>query len=158
MSRARTRPVERRTDTREVADRLHSLAIHLLRRLRRVDVESRLTGPRLSALSVVVFGGPLTLSELASAEQVRRPTMTRLVQGLERGGYLRRIPDPTDGRVTRVAATPKGVRTMGEGRERRVAMLVTLLRGLSPRDLRVVRRAVGSLEGLLSAQQVTKRR
>ncbi|HEX9579461.1 MAG TPA: MarR family transcriptional regulator [Gemmatimonadales bacterium] len=136
----------------DVADRLHSLAIHLLRRLRRVDVESRLTGPRLSALSVVVFGGPLTLSELAAAEQVKPPTMTRLVQALERGGFLRRIPDPIDGRVTRVAATRKGIRVMQEGRERRVRMLTDLLRELPADELKAVRRAVVSLESIVAGR------
>ncbi|MDQ3996553.1 MAG: hypothetical protein M3303_05995, partial [Gemmatimonadota bacterium] len=67
----------------ELADRLHSAAIHLLRRLRREDARTGLSGPRLSALSVVVFAGPLTLGELAAAEQVRPPTMTRLVRALE---------------------------------------------------------------------------
>jgi hypothetical protein len=68
-----------RDDAEAIADRLHSAAIHLLRRLRREDATSGLSAPRLSALSVIVFGGPLTLGELANAEQVRPPTMTRLV-------------------------------------------------------------------------------
>ena len=61
----------------ELADRWHSLAIHLLRRLRREDVKAGLTGPRLSALSVIVFAGPVTLGELAAAEQVAPPTVTK---------------------------------------------------------------------------------
>src|ERR687883_145288 len=77
-----------------LADRLHSAAIHLLRRLRREDARTGLSGPRLSALSVVVFAGPRTLGELAAAEQVRPPTMTRLVQALEREGLVARDPDP----------------------------------------------------------------
>jgi DNA-binding MarR family transcriptional regulator len=135
-----------------VADRLHSLAIHLLRRLRLVDVESRLTGPRLSVLSVVVFGGPMTLSDLAAAEQVRPPTMTRLVQGLQRDGFVRRVPDPLDRRVTRVAATRKGVRVMWEGRERRVAMLARLLLELPRAELRSLRRAVVTLEAVMAGR------
>lgn len=137
----------------DVADRLHSLAIHLLRRLRRVDVQSRLTGPRLSALSVVVFGGPITLSELAAAEQVRPPTMTRLVQALQREGFVRRIPDPIDGRVTRIAATGKGARVMQEGRKRRVEMLAALLLELPPQELKSVRRAVVSLESIVAGRR-----
>lgn len=131
---------------RDVADRLHSVAIHLLRRLRRVDGASGLSAPRLSALSVVVFAGPLTLSELAAAEQVRRPTMTRLVQGLQRAGYVRRLADAADGRIVRVAATPKGVRVMRAGRERRVRMLHDLLRDVPARERAVIRRAVDALE------------
>lgn len=135
-------------DTHDVADRLHSVAIHLLRRLRRVDTASRLSAPRLSALSVVVFGGPIALSDLAAAEQVRRPTMTRLVQALQREGLVRRLADPGDRRVTRIAATKKGVQVMRAGRERRVAMLAGLLRDLPAADRQGIRRAVASLEGV----------
>jgi DNA-binding MarR family transcriptional regulator len=141
----------------DVADRLHSLAIHLLRRLRRVDVASGLSGPRLSALSVVVFGGPVSLSDLAAAEQVRRPTMTRLVQGLQRDGYVRRTPDPIDGRAIRIVATAKGERVMRAGRERRVAMLTTLLLELPADELASVRHAVRSLESVVAGRRAISR-
>lgn len=139
--------------THDVADRLHSVAIHLLRRLRRVDRESRLTGPRLSALSVVVFGGPITLSALARAEQVSGPTMTRLVQALEREGYLTRIPDPIDGRVARVSATKRGLQVMRQGRERRVRMLSALLRELPASELKAIRGAVMALESVVAGRR-----
>src|SRR5919107_556635 len=102
-----------------VADHLHSAAIHLLRSLRRVDAESGLSAPRLSALSVVVFAGPITLGALAAAEQVRPPTMTRVVQELERDGLVTREPVPDDARGVLITATPRGVRLLGEGRARR---------------------------------------
>jgi hypothetical protein len=89
--RARRNKSERESaqdDAERTADRLHSAAIHLLRRLRREDAKSGLSAPRLSALSVLVFGGPLTLGELANAEQVRPPTMTRLVTALEADGRV----------------------------------------------------------------------
>src|ERR671915_2520477 len=92
----------------ELADRLHSAAIHLLRRLRREDARTGLSGPRLSALSVVVFAGPLTLGELAAAEQVKPPTMTRLVRALEARRLVVREADENDGRVVRLRATTKG--------------------------------------------------
>lgn len=136
----------------DLADRLHSLAIHLLRRLRRVDAATGLSGPRLSALSVVVFGGPVTLTELARAEQVRPPTMTRLVQALEREGYVRRSPDPRDGRVVRIVATRKGVRVMHEGRTRRVTMLANLLADLPAADVAIVRSAVDALEPVVAGR------
>ncbi len=139
-------------ETHDVADRLHSIAIHLLRRLRRVDSESRLSGPRLSALSVVVFGGPITLSDLAKAEQVSRPTMTRLVQALEGDGYLTRTPDPIDGRVARVAATKRGLQVMRQGRERRVRMLATLLLELPASELKAIRGAVMALESVVTGR------
>ena len=107
----------------ELADRWHSLAIHLLRRLRREDVKAGLTGPRLSALSVIVFGGPVTLGELAAAEQVKPPTMTRLVRALEDEGLVRRESDPSDGRVVRLRATSRGESLLAKGRARRVRQL-----------------------------------
>src|SRR5215472_14325726 len=79
--------------THDLADRLHSAAIHLLRRLRREDDASGLPAPQLSALSVIVFAGPVTLGELAAAEQVRPPTITRLVDKLEAAGLAERASD-----------------------------------------------------------------
>src|ERR671924_776068 len=92
----------------EAADRFHSAAIHALRHVRREDPASGLSAARLSALSVLVFGGPRTLGELAAAERVRPPTMTNTVRGLEEAGLVRREADPHDGRVVRVEATAKG--------------------------------------------------
>lgn len=106
-----------------LADRWHSLAIRLLRRLRREDVKAGLTGPRLSALSVVVFAGPITLGDLAAAEQVKPPTMTRLVRALEEEGLVRREADASDGRIVRLRATRKGEHLLAAGRARRVRKL-----------------------------------
>jgi DNA-binding MarR family transcriptional regulator len=132
-----------------VADRLHSAAIHLLRRLRKQDVASGLSAPRLSALSVVVFGGPLTLGELAAAEQVRPPTMTRIVRALETKGLLARAGDAKDRRLVRLRATPLGVRTMQQGRARRIALLAGWLESLSPSELAMLDDAVVRLERVL---------
>ena len=129
----------------EIADRLHSAAIRLLRRLRTEDARTGLSAPRLSALSVVVFRGPLTLSELAAAEQVRPPTITRLVQHLERDGLVTRIPDPADRRVTRVRATAAGRRLLAAGRERRVLRLAADVARLGAADRRALARAVDVL-------------
>jgi DNA-binding MarR family transcriptional regulator len=134
----------------QLADRLHSAAIHLLRRLRRVDTKTGLSGPRLSALSVVVFGGPLTLGELAAAEQVKPPTMTRLVRALEARGLVTREPDEHDGRVVRLRATAKGRTLMAEGRARRVRTLADELRELDERDVTALREAVGVVEGVIA--------
>src|SRR5919206_633345 len=100
----------RRKSTVEAADRFHSAAIHALRHVRREDPTSGLSAARLSALSVLVFGGARTLGELAAAEHVRPATMSKIVQALEREGYVRREADPGDGRVTRLRATAKGER------------------------------------------------
>lgn len=135
--------------TIDVADRLHSAAIHLLRRLRVEDTASGLTAPRLSALSVIVFGGPLTLGDLAAAEQVRPPTVSRLVRDLESGGLVRILPDPGDARVRLVEATPRGRRLLQEGRARRVSRLGAELDALPDEDRRALARAVEILEALL---------
>src|SRR4029079_9657718 len=103
----------------EAADRFHSAAIHALRHVRREDPQTGLSAARLSALSVLVFGGPRTLGELAAAEQVRPATMTRIAQSLVEDGYARRAGDPADGRVVRLSATAKGKRVMQRGRGRR---------------------------------------
>ena len=117
-------------DPSGLADQLHSAAIHLLRTLRKEDDASGLSAPRLSALSVVVFGGPLTLGQLARAEQVRPPTMTRIVTGLEKAGLVKRIGDPRDHRLTRIQATAKGQRVLTEGRARRVKLLTESVKTL----------------------------
>jgi DNA-binding MarR family transcriptional regulator len=132
-----------------LADRLHSAAIHLLRRLRRVDASTGLSGPRLSALSVVVFGGPLTLGELAAAEQVKPPTMTRLVRALEAQRLVVREPDERDGRVVRLRATAKGRALMAEGRARRVSTLAEGLRALDRSELDALGNAVETLERIV---------
>src|SRR5215212_1271823 len=97
------------SSTIDLADRLHSAAIHVLRRVAREDTTSGLGGPALSALSVIVFAGPITLGKLAEAERVRPPTMTRTVQGLEAAGLVRREQDADDKRIVNVHATPRGI-------------------------------------------------
>ena len=131
-----------------LADRLHSAAIHLLRRVRRVDAESGLSAARLSALSVVVFGGPIRISALAAAEQVRTPTITNIVAALERDGLVTREPDASDARAALLRATSKGARLMAEGRARRVSLLADELKQLSTEDRATLTRAVEILDRL----------
>jgi DNA-binding MarR family transcriptional regulator len=137
--------------THDLADRLHSSAIHLLRRLRREDDASGLPAPQLSALSVIVFAGPVTLGELAHAEQVRPPTITRLVDKLEAAGLVDRVPDPVDRRVSRVEATAKGVKLLYDGRRRRVASLAASLRELPAKERSALAKAVPILEKVVRA-------
>jgi DNA-binding MarR family transcriptional regulator len=137
-------------DAEQLADRLHSAAIHLLRRLRKEDAKTGLSAPRLSALSVVVFGGPVTLGELANAEQVRPPTMTRLVSALEDDGLVAREADPTDGRLTRIRATPRGRALLLRGRARRVQALAAEVRSLAAEEREALTRAVATLEGVIA--------
>ena len=132
-----------------VADRLHSAAIHLLRRLRVEDEALGISAPRLSCLSVLVFGGPKRIGELARIEQVEPPTMTRLVDGLVRDGLALREPDPDDARAVRVRATPTGARTLRRGRAQRVETLERVLATLSPADLAALGHGVDVLERVL---------
>jgi DNA-binding MarR family transcriptional regulator len=137
--------------TVDLADRLHSAAIHVLRRVAREDAASGLGGPALSALSVVVFGGPLSLGRLAEAERVRPPTMTRTVQGLEAAGLVEREADPNDGRIVNIRATPTGIEVLQAARARRVSALAGALETLSEAERRTLQRAAVLLEELASA-------
>jgi DNA-binding MarR family transcriptional regulator len=136
----------------EAADRFHSAAIHALRHVRREDPASGLSAARLSALSVLVFGGPRSLGELAAAEQVRPATMTRIAQSLVQEGYARRAADPSDGRVVRLSATEKGRHVMQKGRERRVANLARLLGRLAPAEVARIHEAAELVEQALAQQ------
>ena len=121
-------------DPIQIADKLHSAAIHLLRRVRARDSISGIGPAQLSALSVLVFGGPRSLGELAEAEQVRPPTMSRIVTGLVRSGLVRRKPTD-DKRRIRLEPTAKGTRILQEGRQRRVELLAQVLQALDPKEL-----------------------
>jgi len=139
-------PSRRRPRAASVADRLHSAAIHLLRRVRVEDTATGVGPARLSALSVLVFGGPQTLGALAAAEQVKPPTMTRIVKGLVRSGLVAREVDAGDRRVVRVRATRKGRELLQRGRRRRIEHLARRLRGLSRRELALLERAAALIE------------
>ena len=132
-----------------VADRLHSAAIHLLRRVRKQDIATGEGPARLSALSVIVFGGPKTLKELAAAEQVKPPTMSRIVAGLKRSRLIEITQDPEDARRMRITATPKGARLLQKGREMRIAYLAAQLERLTPQELGQLGEAVEILGRLL---------
>ncbi len=111
------------TDVEGVATRLNSVAVHLLRRLSREDAVLGLTAARLSALSVLVGGGPLTLGGLAKTERVTAPSMTRLITAMETDGLVERVPSAQDGRKVYVQATPAGAKVMRQGQDRRITAL-----------------------------------
>lgn len=134
----------------DVADQLHSAAIHLLRRLRIRDRESGIGPAQLSALSVLVFGGPRSLGKLADAEQVRPPTMSRVVAGLERSRLVRRHATE-DGRRVRLSATAKGAKILWEGRRRRVETLAKALAALNENETQKLREALGLLQQVIRA-------
>ena len=133
-------------ELREIATRLHGASIRLLRMLRREDDESGLSAPRLSALSVIVFAGPLSLNALAEAEQVRPPTMSRRVDALVEAGLVTRETRSDDRRAVSIAATQKGVRLMEAGRDRRVRRLARQLESLADSEIRALGRGIELLE------------
>jgi DNA-binding MarR family transcriptional regulator len=131
-----------------LADQLHSAAIGLLRQLRREDDAIGITAPRLSALSVVVFAGPLTLGQLARAEQVKPPTMTRIVTGLEQDRLVERRDDANDGRLTQIHATARGRRVLAAGRARRVETLAAAVEALGNKHRQQLTSGVRVLQAL----------
>jgi DNA-binding MarR family transcriptional regulator len=136
-------------EIREMATRLHAVSIRLLRQLRRQDDGSGLSAPRLSALSVIAFAGPISLADLAAAEQVRPPTMSRIVDALLEAKLVTRKADPDDRRSVRIEATQKGVKLMEAGRERRIKALVERLDPLADSERRALARGVEILERLV---------
>ncbi|HEX8623866.1 MAG TPA: MarR family transcriptional regulator [Allosphingosinicella sp.] len=133
----------------DMASSLHSAAIRLLRMVRREDRLTEISPPRLSALSVLVFGGAVSLAELAAAEEVKAPTMSRIVEGLVKEGLATRQADPANRRKVRIAATEEGKRRLEAGRERRVRALRERLRRLADSEQRALARGVEVLDRAL---------
>ena len=124
-----------RGDPRHVlAEILHRAAIGLLRRIKIADQKTGISPPRLSALSVLVFGGPQSLASLAMAEGVKPPSMSKLVAELEALGLVEKSPDPEDKRGLVISATSKGRRVMLAGRDRRLALLKERLERLTDKE------------------------
>ena len=136
----------RNLQTEALADQLHSTAIRLLRLVRVQDAASGIAPARLSALSVIVFGGPVSLQDLARAEQVRPPTMSRIVDALETQGLARRTTDPDDRRAVKSAATKKGTAVLQKGRDRRVKFLASYLSKLSDAELAQIEQGLGCVK------------
>ncbi|CAN5873497.1 MarR family transcriptional regulator [soil metagenome] len=134
-----------------VADALHSAAIRLLRGVRKEDEATGVGPARLSALSVLVFAGPMRLTELARIEQVKAPTMTKIVAGLEGAGLVKRRPDAADARAVTLEPTARGSKVLQEGRRRRVERLASALRAVDASELEVLARAAAIVERVSAA-------
>jgi DNA-binding MarR family transcriptional regulator len=130
----------------EVADRLHSAAIHLLRNAAKTDSQSGQGPARLSALSILVFGGAKTLGQLAAAERVKPPTMSRIVAGLKKSGLAKIQNDGSDARKISITVTARGKRLLQEARRRRIRSLAESLKSLRKADLETLRQASELLE------------
>jgi DNA-binding MarR family transcriptional regulator len=135
-------------DVLELADGLHSAAIHLLRQVRTEDRASGIGPAQLSALSVLLFGGAMSLKQLAAVEQVRPPTMVRIVHGLVTEGLATSHADREDARRIRITATAPGRALMREARKRRVAALARMLAEKPSAERAEIARAVAILRGL----------
>ena len=133
-----------------LANRLNSAAIHLLRRISRDDGADGVTPARLSALSVLVYGGAQTVGDLARRQGVSLPTMSRMVDALVRGGLVVRAGDPGDRRMVRLDVTRRGRELMERGRARRITRLASELDVLAARELSALEEAVGALERIES--------
>lgn len=132
----------------EAAEAMHSAAIRVLRMVRAEDSKSGIGPAQLSALSVLVFGGEKTLGELAAAEQVKAPTMSRIVQGLVDQGLAERTTHADDRRAVRIAATAKGRRILIAGRNRRVAVLAKRFERLTEAEVNAIAKAAQLLSRL----------
>ncbi|HEV3307705.1 MAG TPA: MarR family transcriptional regulator [Candidatus Sulfotelmatobacter sp.] len=155
MAKVKLENIAPRAETIAAADRLHSIAIHLLRRVRKQDAASGVGPAQLSALSVLVFGGPKTLGELAAAEQVKPPTMSRVVAGLKRSRLIEITRDSGDARRMHIRPSAKGTRLLQEGRQRRIEYLAEHLGVLTRSELDQLCAAADILEKLLSNWRVS---
>jgi DNA-binding MarR family transcriptional regulator len=108
-----------------------------------------LTASRLAALGTIENLGPITLGDLADAEQVQPPSMTRIVARLEESGFARRVVDPNDRRVARVEITDAGRQTLARSRTRKAAFLAKRVARLSPEDRAALAAALPVLEQLI---------
>ena len=115
-------------------ERFHHLAIVMLRGMRRVDEAAGFTGPRASALAVLVFGGAQSLGDLARAEGVKPPTMSRLVKAMQAEGLVESVTAAHDQRQVRIAATARGRQLLLKGRRKRLEALARLLADATPRE------------------------
>jgi DNA-binding MarR family transcriptional regulator len=132
----------------ELADGLHSTAIHLLRQVRAEDRSSGIGPAQLSALSVLVFGGTKSLKQLAEIEQVKPPTMVRIVQGLVEQRLAATRADKEDARKLQISATARGKAVMQRARLRRVEALAHMLDEKSAAERLEIARAVAILRDL----------
>ena len=114
---------------------LNSAVTHLMRRIRRVDESQKVGRAKLSALAVLHFGGPCTLSELANSELVSKATMHHVIRGLEDQGLVVRSVDEQDGRRQLVELTTLGKATITRAHQDRIDYLVDLAKDVSIKDL-----------------------
>ncbi|MEE8296149.1 MAG: MarR family transcriptional regulator [Sphingomonadales bacterium] len=138
-------------DPETIADQLHSAAIHLLRSLKGKDKMLGVSPAQLSALSVLYFLGPLTITRLAEAEGVKLPTISRLVKDMVRFGLVMRERAENDGRSSYISITPKGKALFERGRTARLMAITGALRNLTEENLEVLGNAATLMENAARA-------
>jgi DNA-binding MarR family transcriptional regulator len=133
------------------------LVINRAARRMRQEAGTELSASNASALSAVEMHGPLTPSELADFERIKRPTATRILRGLEDEGLVARTPDPKDGRSALISITGEGRERLRRLRQRKNAYLARRMRDLDPAEISTLERAAGILERLLEGDRVRPR-
>lgn len=144
----------------DAAARLRMAIVRTSRRLRQeAGAETTgLTPTSTAALATIERHGPLTPSELAELERVKRPTVTRTLGCLEREGLVERTPDPADGRSSLVAVNAAGRERLRRLRGRKNAYLAKRMRDLPAADVAALERAAEILEGILESERAPARR
>ena len=127
---------------------IDSAMTQLMRGIARVDNRQGIGKARLSALAVLHFGGPRTMTELAAAEMVSRPTMHHVVKGLETEGYVRRIDDNNDARRQIIQLTGKGTRKIKRAHAARIYFLGTLISKIDARQVKVAASVLDQLRNM----------
>jgi DNA-binding MarR family transcriptional regulator len=148
-----------RTTDRTLEETAAHLRLVITRTARRMRQEagSELRAPNASALTTVELHGPITPSELADIERVKRPTATRILRGLEEEGLIERTPDPNDGRSALISLTGEGRERLRRLRQRKNAYLARRMRGLESGEVEVLERAAEILERLLEGDRTPAR-
>ncbi|MDP3984620.1 MAG: MarR family transcriptional regulator [Acidimicrobiia bacterium] len=139
----------RRTPFNVAANQAETVLVQWARRFRTVEPETGLTPERLELLSVLCWEGPMPANELAAALGVSAPAVTRMVNGLEESGYVRRSGEIIDGRLVVIRPTAAGRRAMEKGRANRIRAMAIKLRGRSERELAQLEHGLRILEELL---------
>jgi DNA-binding MarR family transcriptional regulator len=135
-------------DHTELATRFRFALFPLVRQLRHHNVD--LTASQASALATISRRGPMTVGELAKAEHVSSPMITKIAKGLEEEGLVTRTVDPMDKRVTQMAITKEGERRLERSRSRKNAWLAQQLETLSPSELAAIDAVIPVLERIVS--------
>jgi DNA-binding MarR family transcriptional regulator len=143
------------TNLAETAAHLRLVINRAARRMRQ-EAGTELRASHASALTSVELHGPLTPSELAEIERIKRPTATRILRGLEEEGLVERTPDPKDGRSALISLTGEGRERLRRLRQRKNAYLARRMRDLDPRDVATLERAAEILERLLEGDRAPR--